>query len=695
MNTSTTSRYIGTYEITGAVGVGSFGQVFSAYQPFLDRKVAIKTLHNELFEEGFSEKLFIREGRVIARLRHPNIVHVYEFGTAQDSATNTRAAFMVMEHLPGGTLQQKMLEDKLSHEEMINLLGQIAQGLTYAHEQNVIHMDLKPTNILFTADGQPVIVDFGLAKMAEGVLFDVPANVLTPVSTGESTIINRVIGTPRYMSPEQLQNLPVTPATDQYALALIAFQMLTGKIPLDGENPTLILTARAYQPAPSILQYAPDLPPAVAPVFARGLALDPADRYPNAVEFVNALTEALLPNHTPEKIVRVIDPVQAIQVATARQYMKRFLGAVGLVMLIIIFYCGAEFLRGYSRGAFPEFMWDGLIVSGLKTADNTRVINGVMPGSLGETAGYRIGDRIYDDLILDKNNPSAQFRVDGIPRALLNTDWKPKPGDVVEREVMRSNGSSVTLSYTLQPNIYSLYILAATVFSAVVGVCCGFWMLWRWGPEPIMQIYIPLTYLFGVFIVGRAVTNLVLYMDTLTFHLLLAVTLHLIIVFPKPMAWVEKHPRRLWLIYAPVLVGLCFFLFQTPIVIPIINLPLQALDYVVYILVILFLMIYKWVRRDLKLHPGLRWVLFSFMFGMGLSLYYVVVFYLISAETLNSVFGGAVLQTFLNDIFLVIMQAVVPVMGTYGAHLVQKQFSADAPRILVAQETPSQRFRKA
>jgi len=106
-------------------------------------------------------------------------------------------------------------------------------------------------------------------------------------------------------------------------------------------------------------------------------------------------------------------------------------------------------------------------------------------------------------------------------------------------------------------------------------------------------------------------------------------------------------------------------------------------------------MIYKWVRRDLKLHPGLRWVLFSFMFGMGLSLYYVVVFYLISAETLNSVFGGAVLQTFLNDIFLVIMQAVVPVMGTYGAHLVQKQFSADAPRILVAQETPSQRFRKA
>ena len=133
MNTTQPKRYIGSYQIIDALGEGSFGSVYRAYQPFLDRQVAIKILHDNFFDRAPSEKLFIKEGRTIAKLRHPNIVNVYEFGVVQDAVTNQPSAFMVMEYLPGSTLQTRLKAGLLPIDEVVRLIEQIAQGLAYAH----------------------------------------------------------------------------------------------------------------------------------------------------------------------------------------------------------------------------------------------------------------------------------------------------------------------------------------------------------------------------------------------------------------------------------------------------------------------------------------------------------------------------------------------------------------------------------
>src|SRR6185436_3922997 len=147
-NTTAEQRYIGAYRLTRELGEGAFGLVYQAYQPFLDRQVAIKTLHADLTAEARIERQFMDEARTIARLRHPNIVTVYEFGTVPGE--NRPLTYMVMEFLAGETLQARMKSGPLPALDVIAILEQLAQGLDYAHAQNVIHRDLKPANIMFT-----------------------------------------------------------------------------------------------------------------------------------------------------------------------------------------------------------------------------------------------------------------------------------------------------------------------------------------------------------------------------------------------------------------------------------------------------------------------------------------------------------------------------------------------------------------
>src|SRR4051812_27917838 len=161
----TERHYIGPYRITQSLGEGAFGEVYQAFQPFLNRQVAIKTLHSDLSTNPRMEDQFMHEARTIARLRHPNIVTVFEFGTLLDNPRTL--TYIVMEYLPAHSLQDKMRSGPISTDEIVSIVEQIAQALDYAHAQNVIHRDLKPANIIFTSNNQPVIVDFGLAKLME------------------------------------------------------------------------------------------------------------------------------------------------------------------------------------------------------------------------------------------------------------------------------------------------------------------------------------------------------------------------------------------------------------------------------------------------------------------------------------------------------------------------------------------------
>src|SRR5882724_4834113 len=204
--TSQQPSYIGSYQVTRLLGEGAFGEVFQAYQAFLDRQVAIKLLHADLLSQESVQQHFMNEARTIARLRHPNIVSVYEFGIMPSDGR--QLTYMVMEYLPGETLNTRLARARLAMPEVVRIAEQLAQGLDYAHAHNVIHRDLKPANILFSEQNEPVIVDFGLAKLMELSRAAEASSSLAAQTPSDQTTST---GTPAYMSPEQVQGIATSP----------------------------------------------------------------------------------------------------------------------------------------------------------------------------------------------------------------------------------------------------------------------------------------------------------------------------------------------------------------------------------------------------------------------------------------------------------------------------------------------------
>ena len=248
------------------------GVVYRAYHPELERTGAVKIMH-AIAPDPDSITRFRHEAQAIAQLRHPNIVAVYDFGTSQG------APYMVVEYGPGGSLASRMTNGAVDQASAVKYLRGIAAGLDYAHAHGVVHRDVKPANVLLTADDTPVLADFGLAKILQGTSL----KSLTGVTTG----------TPAYMAPEQVAGHQVGPAADRYSLATIAYEMLTGVIPFDGHALMEMLYAQVHQEPPAPSSRLPALNPAVDAVLLRGLAKDPSARWPTATAFVDALSAAL------------------------------------------------------------------------------------------------------------------------------------------------------------------------------------------------------------------------------------------------------------------------------------------------------------------------------------------------------------------------------------------------------------------
>ena len=263
---------IGPYRVEEQIGRGGMATVYKAYQSALARFVAVKVLPEFLASEpGFKER-FQLEAVAVARLRHPNIVAVYDYSDSSGTA------YIVSEYVEGGTLAQQMGK-ALPPEYVITTLRPVAAALDYAHARGIIHRDVKPSNILLGMSGSPVLGDFGLVKMVEG----------GPALTQTGTLI----GTPAYMSPEQCTGRDVGPATDLYALGIIAYEMLTGKLPYDADTPAAVINAQVTGPLPSARVVNPALPGGVDRVLAKALAKRPQDRYPDAGAFVAALETAI------------------------------------------------------------------------------------------------------------------------------------------------------------------------------------------------------------------------------------------------------------------------------------------------------------------------------------------------------------------------------------------------------------------
>jgi serine/threonine protein kinase len=267
---------LGKYRIVARLGRGGMAEVYKAYQPGLDRYVAIKVLHSHLADdEGFIGR-FEREAAAVARLRHPHIVQVHDFDV------DSGLYFMVMEFVEGPTLKAE-LNERIGQDQIFALpetsriISALASAIDYAHSRGMVHRDLKPANIMFTSEGQVVLTDFGIARIVGATRF---------------TLTGAISGTPVYMSPEQGQGERGDERSDIYSLGVILYEMVTGQVPFDADTPFAIILKHINNPLPLPTTIKPDIPEAVERAILKAMSKNPDDRYQTAGEMAKAMREA-------------------------------------------------------------------------------------------------------------------------------------------------------------------------------------------------------------------------------------------------------------------------------------------------------------------------------------------------------------------------------------------------------------------
>jgi len=257
----------GRYEVLAELGDGAMGRVYSAWDPKVSRIVAVKTVKSELLTSATADdylKRFRREAVAAGGLNHPQVVRVFDIGDD----------FLVMELVEGRTLQAIVREaGRIAPAETLRLLGPLAEALDQAHRAGIVHRDIKPANVIVQPDGQPKLMDFGVAHLAASVM----------------TTAGQVLGSPSYMAPEQIAGATVTGRSDVYSLAVVAYEMLTGQSPFQGKSITQVIYRVMHeQPAPP-RHWNAALPARYDDVFARALAKDPDERFATATQFMGAL----------------------------------------------------------------------------------------------------------------------------------------------------------------------------------------------------------------------------------------------------------------------------------------------------------------------------------------------------------------------------------------------------------------------
>lgn len=272
---------LGRYRLLRLLGRGGMGDVWLAEDPRLRRQVAIKTLPVHTQDDQEYLHRFEREARAAAALNHPHILPVHDYG--EERLANGQAiSYLVMPYVPGGSLSDCISwlannRQAMPQQEALHYLTQAAEAIDYAHAQGVIHRDVKPANMLLRNDGWLLLADFGIARMVS------EQNRLTQTGVG--------FGTPEYMAPEQAQGR-AEPASDNYSLAVIAYQLFTGRVPFKADTPYVTTIQHIISPPPPPRQINPALSPAIESILLQGLAKNPAQRLPSARAFVNALQQA-------------------------------------------------------------------------------------------------------------------------------------------------------------------------------------------------------------------------------------------------------------------------------------------------------------------------------------------------------------------------------------------------------------------
>ena len=288
----------GRYELGATLGAGGMARVVEAHDRLLDRAVAVKLLRDDVAIDPAIRERFLREARTAARFTHPNAVAVYD--TGQDG----RQPWIVMELVRGEDLSRRLSRTgALRPDDAVRIADAVLAALGAAHRDGMVHRDVKPGNIMLLDDGGVKLADFGIAKSVQD-------------ATAGMTATGQVIGTAKYLAPEQVEGRPATPASDVYAAGVVLYEMVAGQPPYDGDNAIAIALAHTRQPGPDVRRVAPHVPEALAAAISRAMAKDPADRFADAEQMREALAGRATPA-APTQVLAAPAPTRVLPTASA------------------------------------------------------------------------------------------------------------------------------------------------------------------------------------------------------------------------------------------------------------------------------------------------------------------------------------------------------------------------------------------
>jgi serine/threonine protein kinase len=324
-----TGKQFGSYQIVAPLGEGGMAAVYKAYQPAMQRFVAIKVLPRHMSISGEFTLRFQREARLVAQLQHPHILPVFDYGESDGYP------YIVMPFIVGGTLADILRQQRVSLAEARRIISQVGEALSYAHERGMIHRDIKPSNILIDERGNCLLTDFGLARMVE--------------ADDRFTTSGRIMGTPAYMSPEQGLGTETDPRSDIYSLGIIFYEILTGRLPYTAETPIALVYKQIHDPLPSARKFNPSLSEALELILLKSLAKDPQDRYQSADAFVHAVQQVLPENPSADKtlsekvgpLLSAAPDLNEVKLPVSESPLERrfptwILAGAGLIALVIL-----------------------------------------------------------------------------------------------------------------------------------------------------------------------------------------------------------------------------------------------------------------------------------------------------------------------------------------------------------------------
>ncbi|MDY6881004.1 MAG: protein kinase [Thermodesulfobacteriota bacterium] len=318
-------QQIGKYRITGEIGRGGMGVVYKAVDPYIQRTLAIKTIciHTEKTDEELKKwkTRFLREARLAGKLSHPNIVTIHDVGEASG------LFYIAMEYVEGRSLRDVIdSHEKLSFEEIQGLLEQICDAISYAHDNNILHCDIKPDNILVDSRGNAAIVDFGIAR----------------TTTSDLTSTLSLMVTPSYAAPERISGKEVGPSSDVFSIAATVYELMTGEKPFPGDNISTVIKKILYDEPPEPTSLSPELPDEINAIISKALAKEPEDRYRNCRDFYGAIadfnntTQRLRNNIENKKPKTLTAPtIQVFPQKHRKQNHLKWALSVGMVLLIV------------------------------------------------------------------------------------------------------------------------------------------------------------------------------------------------------------------------------------------------------------------------------------------------------------------------------------------------------------------------